>query len=419
MKQADVRSYAELNDFVPPERRDRARPYAFEVGGSVKDMIEALGVPHTEVDFILVNGESEDFSYRVRNGDRISVYPVFEAIDISPLVRLRPQPLREPRFVADTHLGRLAAYLRMLGFDTVYRDDAQDEELAQITTNERRILLTRDRGLLKRSVVTRGYCVRATNPREQLAEVRRFDLSGSMAAFQRGAREAGHDTKELYAACRRDLHVDRPGAFVAADLPVADIAWRMVCSVVGKRGGPDPLRVFGVRGISAGQEAGLSKPNVSQLRGNSCDWGQRRAQGGIPVPPGLRLLLGLQLVHQAHHLRHFLDAPGGLGVVTGDGDGGALVDGLDLDFGARNHHGAVHHAMGRLQVVHPAHSAHHAPATHHTVLHPFAHARAHGRLGRGRRRGLLTKRHGKGRHAEAEAYCGKSNEQFLVFHNSP
>ncbi len=186
MKQAEVRFYAELNDFLPPHRRGRMTAYAFEVSGSVKDMIEALGVPHTEVDLILVNGESEDFSYRVRAGDRISVYPVFEAMDISPLVRLRPQPLREPRFVADGHLGRLAAYLRMLGFDTVYRADAQDEELAQTATNERRILLTRDRGLLKRSVVTRGYCVRTTHPREQLAEVvERFDLSGSVAAFRR------------------------------------------------------------------------------------------------------------------------------------------------------------------------------------------------------------------------------------------
>jgi len=88
--------------------------YAFEISGSVKDMIETLGVPHTEVDLILVNGEPEDFSYRLQSGDRISVYPVFESIDISTLVRVRPQPLRESRFVADTHLGRLVHYLRTL-----------------------------------------------------------------------------------------------------------------------------------------------------------------------------------------------------------------------------------------------------------------------------------------------------------------
>ena len=90
MKRADVRFYAELNDFLPPGRRRRTTWYAFEVSGSVKDMIEALGVPHTEVDLVVANGNSVDFSYRVQHGDRISVYPVFEAIDISPLIRLRP-----------------------------------------------------------------------------------------------------------------------------------------------------------------------------------------------------------------------------------------------------------------------------------------------------------------------------------------
>src|SRR5712692_1716109 len=186
MKQANIRFYAELNDFLPPERRNRTTSYAFTVSGSVKDMIEALGVPHTEIDLILANGESVDFSYRVQHGDRISVYPVFEAIDITPLVRLRPQPLRDARFVVDTHLGRLTAYLRMCGFDTAYQHEHDDEGLAKTSANERRILLTRDRGLLKRNIVIRGYCVRATNPREQLIEVlQRFDLVGSMAPFER------------------------------------------------------------------------------------------------------------------------------------------------------------------------------------------------------------------------------------------
>ena len=185
-KEIDVRFYAELNDFLAPWRRGGATSYTFEVSGSIKDMIEALGVPHTEVDLILVNGESQDFTYRLRNGDRISVYPVFESIDISALLPFQPQPLRELRFVADTHLGRLVRYLRMLGFDTTYRDDSPDEELATISSKERRILLTRDRGMLKRNVVTRGYCVRTTEPREQLVEVlQRFDLSGTIRPFSR------------------------------------------------------------------------------------------------------------------------------------------------------------------------------------------------------------------------------------------
>jgi uncharacterized protein len=183
---AEVRFYAELNDFLEPWRRGRTLRYSFEVSGSVKDLIEALGVPHTEVDLVLANGESVDFSYRVKHGDRIAVYPEFETLDVSRLMRLRPQPLRESRFVADSHLGRLAAYLRMTGFNTVYRRDFQDGELATISANEKRILLTRDRGLLKRNVVTRGYWVRTTNPREQLAEVlQRFDLWDSIAPFER------------------------------------------------------------------------------------------------------------------------------------------------------------------------------------------------------------------------------------------
>jgi uncharacterized protein with PIN domain len=186
MKQADIRFYAELNDFLPLGKRNRRTAYEFEVSGAVKDVIEALGVPHTEVDLMLANGESVDFSYRVRDGDRISVYPVFESIDISPLERLHPRPLRNVRFAADTHLGRLAKYLRMAGFDTAYRREHDDEELAKLSLAENRVLLTRDRGLLKRNTINRGYYVRATNPREQLVEVlARFDLLGAMAPFER------------------------------------------------------------------------------------------------------------------------------------------------------------------------------------------------------------------------------------------
>jgi|YNPNPStandDraft_1061719.scaffolds.fasta_scaffold07435_3 uncharacterized protein with PIN domain len=186
LQQAYFRFYAELNDFLPPERRMVTFCHTFEMPTAVKDMIEALGVPHTEVDVILANGESVDFSYLVRDGDHISVYPVFESLDITPVLRLRPQPLRQPRFVLDTHLGRLAAYLRLLGFDTLYRNDYRDEELASISSNERRILLTRDRGLLKRNQVTHGYCLRTTQPRQQLLEVlRRFDLFNAIQPFCR------------------------------------------------------------------------------------------------------------------------------------------------------------------------------------------------------------------------------------------
>jgi uncharacterized protein len=184
--QVEFRFYAELNDFLPPTRRMVAFFHAFMGPASVKDMIEALGVPHTEVDLILANGRSVDFTYLVAEGDRISVYPVFESFDISPLLRVRPQPLRQICFVLDQHLGRLAVHLRLLGFDTLYRNDYADAELARVSVEERRILLTRDRGLLKRRAVTHGYCVRGTDPRRQIEEVmRRFDLSRIAQPFQR------------------------------------------------------------------------------------------------------------------------------------------------------------------------------------------------------------------------------------------
>jgi uncharacterized protein with PIN domain len=184
--QVHIRFYAELNELLPQLRRSGCVVHNLDVPASVKDVIETLGVPHTEVDLILLNGESVDFSRLVQDGDRIGVFPVFRSIDIAALTRVRAASLGEKRFVLDIHLGRLAAYLRMLGFDVLYRNDYQDEELAQISAKEERILLTRDRGLLKRAVVAHGYLLRETYPRRQIVEVlRRFDLFESIAAFQR------------------------------------------------------------------------------------------------------------------------------------------------------------------------------------------------------------------------------------------
>ena len=117
MHHAEVRFYAELNDFLPVDRRCGTFTYTFSGSPSVKDAIEALGVPHTEVDLVLADGESVDFAWRLHDGARLSVYPVFEALDVSAISRVRPTPLRDLRFVLDDHLGRLARYLRLAGFD--------------------------------------------------------------------------------------------------------------------------------------------------------------------------------------------------------------------------------------------------------------------------------------------------------------
>ena len=186
LPRATFRFYAELNDFLPPSRRSAPFVHSFLGRPAVKDTIEALGIPHTEVDLVLLDGESVDFRAPLFDGARVSVFPVFESIDIRSITRVRPQPLREPRFVLDVHLGRLTAYLRMLGFDVLFGPKSADDELARIAQSERRILLTRDRDLLKRSAVSHGYWIRESSPRLQVLEVlRRFDLVGSIAPFER------------------------------------------------------------------------------------------------------------------------------------------------------------------------------------------------------------------------------------------
>jgi uncharacterized protein with PIN domain len=191
MYHAVFRFYAELIDFLP--RRQRGKPFvhSFDWRASVKDMIESLGVPHTQIELLVVNGHSVDFEVIVEDGDRIEAYPLFDTVNLPGKVRLRPPLLRPPRFILDIHLGRLAAYLRMMGFDTAYgppwvQTDFPDEQLAQVAHDEGRVLLTRDIGLLKRSIVTYGYWVRNTERRARLAEiVQRFDLADDVQLFTR------------------------------------------------------------------------------------------------------------------------------------------------------------------------------------------------------------------------------------------
>ena len=186
MATAKFRFYEELNDFLPSDRRKVEFSHGFERRSSIKDMIEAFGVPHPEIDLILVNGQSVDFSYIVADGDRVSVYPVFECLDVSPLLRLRPEPLRNPRFVVDCNLGRLARYLRLLGLDTLYRNNYTDDEVANISQQQHRIILTRDRRLLLRKIISHGLFVRAVQPREQAREViARLDLHRNIKPFTR------------------------------------------------------------------------------------------------------------------------------------------------------------------------------------------------------------------------------------------
>lgn len=184
MTKAIFRFHAELNDFLPPQRRQREFAVSCARSASTKHIIEALGVPHTEVGLILVNGESVGFDRQLHDGDRVAVHPCGAAHGANPSLR-RSLP-GEPRFVADAHLGGLARLLRMAGFDTLYRNDYRDAEIAEISAREARILLTRDRELLKLRSLEHGCYVHALDPPQQLAEiVARLELVRFVKPFTR------------------------------------------------------------------------------------------------------------------------------------------------------------------------------------------------------------------------------------------
>ena len=186
MAMVTLRFYAELNDFLPPDRRQRDWLREFQPPAPARHVIESCGVPHTEVELIVRGAESIGLDAPVGEGDRLAVYPMFESFDVRPLLRLRTRPLRRPRFVADAHLGALARRLRLLGFDTLWHNDWGDQVLARLAADEQRILLTRDRQLLMRQAVTHGCYLRSGSTSGQLAElIRRLQLCAEIAPFTR------------------------------------------------------------------------------------------------------------------------------------------------------------------------------------------------------------------------------------------
>lgn len=185
-RSAIFRFYGILNDFLPPDRRQCSLRYDFSGTPAVKDAVEALGIPHPEIDRILVSGVPAGFDHRLCPGDRVAVYPAFRSLDLGSLHRLQPGPPKRWAFILDVHLGKLARRLRLLGLDTLYRNDYADREIVRIALLEDRVILTRDRGLLKNSPVRRGLFIRSQEVGEQVGEVlERFDLIGEISPFTR------------------------------------------------------------------------------------------------------------------------------------------------------------------------------------------------------------------------------------------
>ena len=186
MPKGTFRFYEELNDFLPTHRRKTTFEAEFRGKRSIKDMIEALGVPHTEIDLILVNGKSVDFNYILKNGDRASVYPVFESFNITDVTLLRKIPLRRHKFIADTNLGNIVKYMRVLGFDIYYDSLLSNREIIEISKRENRVILTKSRKLLKFKDVTHGIFIRPGTTTEQIRRIIDYlDIKDNIKPFSR------------------------------------------------------------------------------------------------------------------------------------------------------------------------------------------------------------------------------------------
>lgn len=186
MAQIRLHFYESLNDFVEPALRDIEIIHHFDRKASVKDVIESFNIPHTEIEQILVNNNAVGFNYIVQQGDHIQVYPVSRNAVMSSATILRPELPRPPLFVVDVNLGKLARYLRLLGFDCLYCNSYTDDTVAKIADEQWRIVLTRDCNLLQRRIITYGYFVRASLPKIQIKEVlNRFDLYPMLKTLNR------------------------------------------------------------------------------------------------------------------------------------------------------------------------------------------------------------------------------------------
>lgn len=181
---ANFRFFEELSDFFSSESLPVKRNYNFKGNPSIKDAIEAQGVPHTEVNMVTVNGLHVDFSYKLKDGDKVDVYPASCVTGKKYRLRLRNEP--EHRFILDVHLGKLARLMRLAGFDCLYENDYNDHQIADISKSQERIVLTRDRRLLKFSSIVHGYWIRSHNPEDQLREViNRYSLHDLIDPFNR------------------------------------------------------------------------------------------------------------------------------------------------------------------------------------------------------------------------------------------
>lgn len=177
--------HGSLTDFLPKNNQEPI-PYVFKGTPSIKDAIETMGIPHVEVDVILVNNIPVNFTYLLLPDDQVQIYPKNQSPPNRTCVHLIKKFSDFPQFILDVHLGKLARMLRMLGFDALYEKNYTDTQIAEIASAEARIVLTRDILLLKRKSIEWGYWLRSKHPKEQLLEVLHyFELQQALRPFYR------------------------------------------------------------------------------------------------------------------------------------------------------------------------------------------------------------------------------------------
>ena len=216
MKRACLRFYEELNDYLPGDKQKRTFICRYEGEVTAAALLAAVGVPLSDIDLLLINDESVDPAHVVRNGDRMSCYPVFECFDIHGTAKVRQEPLRRPTFLAGPGLERLVAYLRLLGFDARSVAGSGSDEVARIAAAGRHIYLCRQEAAT--SGIARVHRVLAAKPRSQAAEVlARLHLHRLIAPLSRclecnedlkrqgGPAACGHCGR----TCREGIHLRR------------------------------------------------------------------------------------------------------------------------------------------------------------------------------------------------------------------
>jgi len=178
--------FGSLNDFLPEEKKGQKFVYHFKGIASVKNLIEAIGVPHSEIRKITNNNRKKFFNYTVKDNDLIRIYPYNYGINKFILSLSSVFINCKIKFIIDVHLGKLGKYLKICGFDVLYNWKWDDNDIIKYANRDNRIILTHDAGLLKNKKVNKGYWTRSQNPDEQIVEViDRYHLSGKIKPLKR------------------------------------------------------------------------------------------------------------------------------------------------------------------------------------------------------------------------------------------